>query len=45
MENFKFTGLNIQQNNGSILIDQNEYVDSIEPISIDKVSDKTEKLC
>ena len=43
-EKFKFTGLNIQQNKNEIVIDQDDYVKSLEPISIDKASNKDEKL-
>ena len=41
---FKFTGLNIRQTPEGILVDQNDYVQSLEPIKLDKVADKNEKL-
>ena len=41
---FKFTGLNIKQTPDGILVDQNDYVQSLEPIKLDKVADKNEKL-
>ena len=44
VENFKFTGLNIQQTAEGILVDQNEYIQSIKPIKIDKFADKNTKL-
>ena len=43
-QKFKFTGLNIEQKNDGIYIDQNEYIQSIAPIDIDKAMDKNEKL-
>ena len=44
VENFKFTGLNIQQTQEGILVDQNEYIQSIKPIKNDKSADKNTKL-
>ena len=44
MEKFKFTGLNIQQKDGAIFIDQDDYVKSIEPIANEKVGNQNEKL-
>ena len=44
LQKFKFTGLNIEQNDDGIYIDQNEYIQGIEPIEIEKVKDKNEKL-
>ena len=44
VENFKFNGLNIQQTQEGILVDQNEYIQSIKPIKIDKSADKNTKL-
>ena len=41
---FKFTGLNIKQTSEGILVDQNDYVQSLEPIKLEKVADKYEKL-
>ena len=41
---FKFTGLNIKQTSEGIFVDQNEYIQSLEPIKLDKFADKTEKL-
>ena len=42
---FKYTGLNIDQKpGGTIYIDQNDYIQSLQPIIIDKPSDKSEKL-
>ena len=42
---FKFTGLNIEQrNDGTIYIDQNEYIQSLQPIDIEKAVDKNQKL-
>ena len=41
---FKYTGLNIDQKpDGTIYIDQNDYIQSLQPIIIDKPSDKSEK--
>ena len=44
IEKFKFMGLNIQQTTDGILVDQNEYIQSIKPIEIVKVADKDMKL-
>ena len=44
MEKFKFTGLNIRQTSDGIFVDQNEYIQSIKPIKIDKFVDKSTKL-
>ena len=44
MEKFKFTGLNIRQTADGIYEDQNEYVQSIKPIKVDKFTDKDTKL-
>ena len=43
-ENFKFTGLSIQQTSSGIFVDQNEYIQSIKPIKVDKLVDKNTKL-
>ena len=40
----KFTGLNIKQTSEGIFVDQNEYIQSLEPIKLDKFADKSEKL-
>ena len=42
--NFKFTGLNITQVKDGILVDQNDYIQSLKPISIDGSFDKDEEL-
>ena len=42
--NFKFTGLDIKQNDDGIYVDQNDYIQSLEPIKIDKFVDPSEKL-
>ena len=44
LQKFKYTGLNIEQNEEGIFIDQNEYIQSIKPIEIVKCKDKNEKL-
>ena len=44
MEKFKFTGLNIRQTANGIYVDQNEYIQSIKPIKVDKLTDKDTKL-
>ena len=44
IEKFKFTGLNVQQTAEGILVDQNEYIQSIKPIKVDKFADKNAKL-
>ena len=44
IEKFKFTGLNVQQTSEGILVDQNDYIQSIKPIKIDKFADKNTKL-
>ena len=36
IESFKFTGLNIQQDEDGIYVDQNEYIQQIEPVIIEK---------
>ena len=41
---FKFTGLNIKESPEGIFIDQNDYVQSLHPIKIDKLAGKEEKL-
>ena len=41
---FKFTGLNIRETKDGIMVDQNEYIQSLQPIKIDKLNDKDEKL-
>ena len=41
---FKYTGLNIRQNPEGIFVDQNDYVQAIQPIVIDKLADKEEML-
>ena len=41
---FKFTGLNIEETNDGILVDQNDYIQSLQPIKIDKLAGKEEKL-
>ena len=41
---FKFTGLNIKESLEGIFIDQNDYVQSLHPIKIDKLAGKEEKL-
>ena len=43
-KNFTFTGLKIEQKNDAIFIDQDEYIQSLEPIIIEKAIDKKEKL-
>ena len=43
-ENFKFTGLNIRQTKDGIFVDQNEYIQSIVPIKLDKFVEKETKL-
>ena len=43
-ENFKFTGIEIEQEHGDINIGQNEFVQSLKPISIDRVGNKNNKL-
>ena len=42
--NFKFTGLYIRDTKEGIMVDQNEYIQSLKPIKIDKFTEKTEKL-
>jgi hypothetical protein len=44
IEKFKFTGLNVQQTEEGISVDQNEYIQSIKPIKVDKFADKHAKL-
>ena len=44
IEKFKFTGLNIQQKDDAIFIDQDDYIKSLEPITVEKVANKDEKL-
>ena len=41
---FKYTGLNIRQTSDGIFVDQNDYVQSIQPIGIDKLASKEEML-
>ena len=42
---FKYTGLNIEQlDDGTIHVDQNDYIQSLKPISIEKAVDKNAKL-
>ena len=42
---FKYTGLNIEQKeDGSIFVDQNEYIQSLKPIELEKAVDKKMKL-
>ena len=42
---FKYTGINIEQKeNGEIFIDQDDYIQSLKEIEIDKPTDKNEKL-
>ena len=41
---FKFKGLSIQQKDGAIFFDQDDYVKSIEPIANEKVVNQNEKL-
>ena len=43
-EKFKFTGLNIKQTDGCIYVDQNDYIQSLKPIKIDKFTEKDAKL-
>ena len=44
-QKFKYTGLNIEQSqDGTIHLDQNEYIQSLQPISIEKPVDKNKKL-
>ena len=42
--NFKFTGLRIEQKVDGIYVDQIEYIQSLQPIDINRVGDKNEKL-
>ena len=42
--NFKFTGLSIRDTEEGIMVDQNEYIQSLKPIKIDKLANKNEKL-
>ena len=42
--NFRFTGLDIKQTDEGIFVDQNEYIQSLEPIKIDKLVEPNEKL-
>ena len=41
---FKYTGLNIEQKEDGIYVDQIEYIESIKPIDIKRVGDKDSKL-
>lgn len=41
---FKYTGLNIEQKDDGIYVDQIEYIESIKPIDIKRVGDKDSKL-
>ena len=42
--NFKFTGLNIKETDDGITVDQNDYIQSLKPIKLDKLADKDENL-
>ena len=44
MEDFKFTGLKITQSDSEILIDQNEFVQSLKAIEIKRVGQKDDAL-
>ena len=41
---FKYIGLNVEQRDEGIFIDQNEYIQSLQPIEIEKAVDKNAKL-
>ena len=41
---FRFTGLNIKQTSEGIFVDQNDYVQSLEPIDVEKLVDPKESL-
>ena len=44
LKKFKFTGLNIEQTDDGIYIDQIDYIQSLQPIKTDRFADKCEKL-
>ena len=44
LNKFKFTGLNIEQKNDGIFVDQIEYIQTLKPIQTNRVANKDEKL-